>query len=162
MCPFLSTPPSPFLCDSASTEKDAFQFCRQRTIAVFQHITENEFSFRLVGGSVKVLGAASYNACYDDNNNAVNTRRQRWWRRQRHRRFFIPKNVVQSRNRDSTNGTYELETNAGADAVFSTVAVPAFYSALPSTVGLLDDNNDVANEVRGSCHLPSGTLRVVI
>ena len=56
-----------------------------------------------------------------------------------------------------TNGTYDLETNAGADTVFSTVAIPAFYSALSPTVGLLDDNFNVANEVRGSCFLPRGT-----
>ncbi|CAN0530144.1 unnamed protein product, partial [Laminaria digitata] len=51
-----------------------------------------------------------------------------------------------SRYLAQTNGTYDLETNGGADAVFSTVAIPAFYSALPSTVGLLDDNYDVVNE----------------
>lgn len=73
----------------------------------------------------------------------------------------ISENIVRSSGRAPTNGTYDLDTNAGADAVFTTVAIPAFYSALPSTIGLLDDNYNAENEVRGSHCLPWGTLCVV-
>lgn len=69
----------------------------------------------------------------------------------------MSENSVRSRKGTPTNGTYDLEINAGADTVFSTVAMPAFYSALSPTVGLLDDNYNVVNEVRGSCFLPRAT-----
>lgn len=142
-------PPSPLLSYPASTEQDVYQVCRQWTIAVFQHITEHDFAVRLVGGNVKTLGAASYSVFYGDDSDTASTRWQRRWRRQRQRQrwLLIPENAVRSRYLAKTNGTYDLETNGGADAVFSTVAIPAFYSALPSTVGLLDDNYDVVNEV---------------
>lgn len=68
---------------------------------------------RLVGGSVKVLGAAAF----DD---------------------FLAQ----------TNGSYDAGTDAGVDTLFSTVALPAFYAALPPTVELLDDDFEVVDEVR--------------
>ena len=71
-------------------------------------------------------------------------------------------NISRARYLAQTNGTYDLETNAGTDVVFSTVAIPAFYSALPSTVGLLDDNYDVIDEVCGISCLLRGTRCVVV
>lgn len=40
-----------------------------------------------------------------------------------------------------------METNDGIDISFSTVALTAFYSALSSTVKLLDDEFEVMDEV---------------
>ena len=134
-------PPSP--------EQDAYQVCRQWTIAVFQEISENEFSERLVGGSARYLGSAAYNFFYDDanDNNAANARRQP-------HRLSAMEIIVRSRHLARMIGSYDAATNAGVDAVFSTVANPAFYSALPSTVGLRDDNYDAIDEVCGACRLP--------
>eukprot|EP00904_Undaria_pinnatifida_P011388 jgi/Undpi1/737/HiC_scaffold_10.g04201.m1 len=120
----------------ADTDEDAYQVCRQWTIAVFQHITLNDFDIRLVGGSVRLLGSAFYSALNDDDNDTVNNRRRRRRRRLRRLQENVPRN----------RSFYNSETNAGTDAVFSTVAIPTFYSALPSTVGLLDDNYDVIDE----------------
>lgn len=126
-----------------------YQACRQWTIAVFQHITENDFAVRLLGANVKTLGQASYDELSDDDNDTVSGRRRR-------RLLGVPKNVVRSRYLAEANGDYDAETNAGVDAVFSTVAIPAFYSALPSTVSLLDDEYYFMDEVCvcGSCCLP--------
>lgn len=136
-------------------KQDAYQFCRQWTTAVFQHITENDFAVRLVGGSIKVLGAAAYEA-YDDDDEAdtggvtggVDGGR-RW--------LGALENVARSRYLAQTNGTYDVETDAGVDTVFSTVGIPAFYSALPPTVELLDDDFEVVEEVsvdaNATCHL---------
>ena len=135
-------PPWMLLSCLTCTDQDAYQVCRQWTIAVFQHITLNDFDIRLVGGSVRLLGSASYSASNDDDNDTVNNRRRR---RRRLRR--LQENVPRNRS------FYNSETNAGTDAVFSTVAIPTFYSALPSTVGLLDDNYDVIDEVCGTCCL---------
>ena len=96
---------------------------------------------RLIGASVKTLGADSYDKFYDDDNDVVNGRRRR-------RRLDTLTNDSQSRRLARTQGTYDNETNAGVDAVFSTVAIPAFFSALPSTVGLRDDDYSVMDEVR--------------
>ena len=142
--------PLPFC--PAFPDQDAYQACRQWTIAVFQHITENDFAVRLLGANVKTLGSASYDVFYDDDNDVVNGRRRR-------RLLGIPENVVRSRYLAQTNRTYDEETNAGVDAVFSTVAIPALYSALPSTVGLLDDDYYVMDEVCAPCCLPQGTVR---
>ncbi|CAM9150376.1 unnamed protein product [Ectocarpus sp. 12 AP-2014] len=38
--------------EGAETDEDIYQACRGWTIAVFQHITENDFLIRLLGGSV--------------------------------------------------------------------------------------------------------------
>ena len=38
----------------------AYDYCRQWTTAKYQHITETDFSIRLVGGSIKLLGAEAY------------------------------------------------------------------------------------------------------
>ncbi len=99
--------------DPLDKTQDTYQFCRQWTIAVFEHITENDFAVRLAGGSIKVLGAAAY----DD-------------------------------DEDGADGSYDEDADAGIDVFFSTVALPAFYSSLPATVGLLDDNYEVMEEVR--------------
>ena len=40
--------------------QEAYEYCRQWTIAKYQRITENDFSIRLVGGSLKTLGAEEY------------------------------------------------------------------------------------------------------
>lgn len=143
------SPPLPFC--PAFSKQDAYQACRQWTIAVFQHITENDFAVRLLGASVKTLGAASYDKFYDDDNDVVNGRRRR-------RLLGVPENAVRSRYLAQTNGSYDSETNAGVDAVFSTVAIPALYSALPSTVSLLNDDYYFMDEVCGSCCLPQGTM----
>ncbi|CBN76582.1 peroxinectin precursor [Ectocarpus siliculosus] len=45
-----------------------------------------------------------------------------------------------------SNGSYDAGTDAGTDVFFATVAAPALYSALPSTVGLLDDGFEVMAE----------------
>lgn len=44
--------------------------------------------------------------------------------------------------------SYELDVNAGTDVFFGSAALPAFYSALPSTVRLLNADFDVMAEVR--------------
>ena len=127
-------------------EQDAYQACRQWTIAVFQHISENEFSERLIGGSARYLGSAAYN-CFNDNgkvNNTVNARQQT-------HRLSAMETIVWSRYLARRSGPYDVRTNAGVDVVFSTVANPAFYSALPSTVGLLDDNYKIIHEVCDTC-----------
>lgn len=38
--------------------------------------------------------------------------------------------------------------DAGIDVVFSTVALPLFYSAIPSTVGLINNDLEYMDEVR--------------
>ena len=122
---------------------------------MFEHITENDFAVRLVGGSIKVLGAAAYDDYHDDDADGVDGGRQRRRQRRRRRRLGALENVVRSRYLVQTNGSYDEETDAGVDVLFSTVALPAFYSSLPSTVGLLDDNFEVMEEVRASQSPPS-------
>ena len=41
-------------------EQDAYDYCRQWTTARFQHITENDFAIRLIGGNINLLGAEAY------------------------------------------------------------------------------------------------------
>lgn len=103
----------------ATLEQDFYQYCRQWTIAVFAHITENDFSIKLLGGGVKTLGV-------------------------------LQDHVVDTLPEDAVAGTYNETVDAGADVFFSTVALPAFYSALPPTVGLLDDDFNVMDEVRAT------------
>ncbi|CAM9782649.1 unnamed protein product, partial [Ectocarpus sp. 12 AP-2014] len=128
-----------------ANDEDTFQFCRQWTIAVFQHITENDWSVRFVGGSIKVLGAAAYDDDdhddddHDDHGEETDGRRRR-------RRLGDLENVVRSRYLTQSNGSYDAGTDAGTDVFFATVAAPALYSALPSTVGLLDDGFEVMAE----------------
>lgn len=43
--------------------------------------------------------------------------------------------------------TYDETVNAGIDVFFSTVVLPAFYSALPPTVSLLDEDFNPMAEV---------------
>eukprot|EP00903_Cladosiphon_okamuranus_P012613 g11801.t1 len=128
---------------SPANDEDVYQFCRQWTIAVFQHITENDFAVRLVGGSIKVLGAAAYDAYHDDAADigavAGGVDGGRRW-------LGALENATHSRYLSQTNGTYHVQTDAGVDTVFSTVAIPAFYSALPPTVELLDDNFEIVEE----------------
>lgn len=137
-----SNPPRPRT--TSSRKQDAYQFCRQWTIAVFQHITENDFAVRLVGGSTKVLGADGYDEYHADEagvggvTGGVDGGR-RW--------LGALENAVRSRYLAQTNGSYDVETDAGVDTVFSTVAIPAFYSALPPTVELLDDEFEIVEEV---------------
>ena len=116
---------------------------------MFQRISENEFSERLVGESARYLGSAVHNFFDDDANdiNTVNARRQP-------HRLSAMEIIVRSRHLARRIGSYDVETNAGVDVVFSTVANPAFYSALPSTVGLRDRYYNTIDEVRGSCRLP--------
>lgn len=58
---------------------------------MFQHITENDWSVRFVGGSIKVLGAAAYDDDdHDDHGEETDGRR---WRR----RLGNLENVVRSR-----------------------------------------------------------------
>ena len=116
---------------------------------MFQHISENEFSERLVGGSARYLGSAALNLFYDDANanNTVNARRKR-------HRLSAMEVIARSRYLALMSGSYDVRTNTGTDVVFSTVANQAFYSALPSTVGLRDDNHYLIDEVRGSSHFP--------
>lgn len=140
--------PSSSLSYPASIDQEAYQACRQWTIAVFQHITENDFVVRIVGGSTQTLGDALFNVSYDDDNSGT------VWRR-----LVTLENGGQSRHLALDNATYHPETNAGADAFFSTVAIPAFYSALPSTVGLMDDNYDVVDEVCRKLCLSWGWLQ---
>ncbi|CAB1109758.1 unnamed protein product [Ectocarpus sp. CCAP 1310/34] len=128
-----------------ANDEDAFQFCRQWTIAVFQHITENDWSVRFVGGSVKVLGAAAYDDDDDDDDDPDDHGEETDGRRRR-RRLGDLENVVRSRYLTQSNGSYDAGTNAGTDVFFATVAAPALYSALPSTVGLLDDSFEVMAE----------------
>ena len=126
-------------------EQDAYHVCRQWTIAVFQHISENEFSQHLVGGSPRHLESAAYNFFYDDtnDNNTVNVHR-------RTHRLSVIEIIARSRHLARTIGSYDVGTNAGVDVVFSTVAIPAFYSALPATVGLRDDNYKTIHGVSGT------------
>ena len=116
---------------------------------MFQHISENEFSERLVGGSARYLGSAAYNFFYDDinDNTTMNFPRKEL-------RLSAMEIVVRSRYLARIRGSYDVRTDAGVDVVFSTVANPAFYSALPSTVGLRDRYYNTIDEVRGSCRLP--------
>ena len=137
-------PPTPATNNNLPFKQDAYQLCRQWTIAVFQHITENDFAVRLVGGSTKVLGAAAYDEYHVDEAGISGVAggvdgRRRW--------LGALENVAQSRYLAQTNGSYDVETDAGVDVVFSTVAVPAFYSALPPTVELLDDDYEIVEEV---------------
>lgn len=141
MCSYFQPPPFlPLLFPRhpASHLQDAYQVCRQWTIAVFQHISESDFAVRLLGGTVRTLGSAAYEVFLDDDNDTVNERTQT-------RRLDA---LQISRSLAQTNGSYDVETDAGVDVVFSTVAIPAFSSALPSTVGLLNDNYFIAEEVR--------------
>ena len=116
---------------------------------MFQRISENEFSERLVGGSARYLGSAVHNFFDDDANdiNTVNARRQP-------HRLSAMEIIVRSRYLARKRGSYDVRTDAGVDVVFSTVANPAFYSALPSTVGLRDDSYNVIDAVSGTCHFP--------
>ncbi|CAM9633673.1 unnamed protein product, partial [Hapterophycus canaliculatus] len=129
--------------DPEADDEDTYQLCRQWTIAVFQHITENDFSVRLVGGSIKVMGAAAYDDYPDDDDDGGRRLRRK---RRRRRRLGALENIVRSRYLQQTNGSYDVETNAGVDVVFSTVAMPAFFSALPPTVGLLGDGFEIIDE----------------
>ncbi|CAN0570873.1 unnamed protein product, partial [Ectocarpus sp. 12 AP-2014] len=89
-----------------ANDEDTFQFCRQWTIAVFQHITENDWSVRFVGGSIKVLGAAAYDDDdhddddHDDHGEETDGRRRR-------RRLGDLENVVRSRYLTQSNGSYD-------------------------------------------------------
>ena len=116
---------------------------------MFQHISENEFSERLVGGSARYLGSAAYNFFYDDVNDNTTMNFPR-----KERRLSAMEIIVRSRYLARKRGSYDLRTDAGVDVVFSTVANPAFYSALPSTVGLRDDSYNVIDAVSGTCHFP--------
>lgn len=145
----MGLPLPPLFSDADPSEQDAYQICRQWTISVFQHISEHEFSERLVGGSARYLVSPAYNF-FDDDVNGNNTANPR---RQTHRLSAMEK-IVRSRQLDRMSGSYDVRTNAGADVVFSTVANPAFYSALPPTVGLRDENYNIIDEVCGTCRFP--------
>lgn len=146
-------PPSPAVLSCAArqppADQDAYQVCRQWTIAVFQHISENEFSERLVGGSARYLGSAAHNFFFDDanENSTVDARRQA-------HRLSAMEIIVRSRYLARMSGSYDARTNAGADVVFSTVANQAFYSALPSIVDLRDDSYGIIDEVCGTWRFP--------
>lgn len=99
-------------------EQEYYQYCRQWNIAVFAHVTENDFAVKLLGGNIKTLG--------------------------------VLKAHVAPLAEDDVAGAYNETVDAGADVFFSTVAVPAFFSALPPTVRLLDDTYDVMDEVRAA------------
>lgn len=101
------------------------------------------------------MGSAAYYDFYGDESGAVNGEKHRQ-RRRRWRRLGALESIARSRYLMQTNGSYDTETNAGVDVFFSTVALPAFYSALPSTVGLLDDDFEVLDEVR-SCNTSINT-----
>ena len=45
-----------------------------------------------------------------------------------------------------------VDADAGVDVVFSTVALPAFYSAIPASVGMRDQDFDLMGEVCERVH----------
>lgn len=128
--------------------QETYQFCRQWNIAVFQHISENDFSIRLVGGSVKASGSIAYDTYHDDDEDADETTASRRRRLQRRRLGALEPVTRSSRYLAQTNGSYDVTTTADVDVLFSTVALPAFYSALPPTVDLRDEKFEAVGEVR--------------
>ncbi|CBJ26336.1 peroxinectin precursor [Ectocarpus siliculosus] len=93
-------------------DEDIYQACRGWTIAVFQHVTENDFLIRLLGGNIQDLDE-------DGREHPVPGR--------------------QSRRGLWLTTDYDENTNPGADTFTLTAGVAAFESALPSTVRVVGE-----------------------
>ncbi|CAM9534507.1 unnamed protein product [Ascophyllum nodosum] len=73
-------------------DEDIYQACRGRTIATFQHVTENDFIIRLLGSSAQSIGispdTSSYSSSADDAPTAFRARRGLSQRLRAHRAYL--------------------------------------------------------------------------
>eukprot|EP00752_Nemacystus_decipiens_P001683 g1633.t1 len=157
-------------------DEDIFQACRGWTIAIFQHVTQNDFLIRLLGLNVENLGLTPYlSSDVSWTGSTTSASDEEEIRRMTRGR--------RSRRRLDTPGTdYNESVDASADVFVIAAGGAALESALPGTVRIVsegyvsvdDDNiplstasadmaglfsrNDPANILRGAILSPS--LRV--
>eukprot|EP00903_Cladosiphon_okamuranus_P015565 g14370.t1 len=143
-------------------DEDIFQACRGWTIAIFQHVTQNDFIIRLLGVSVQGLGLTPYlgSDVPDEEEEEEEETRVR-------------------RGRRLLSQNYNASVDASADVFAITAGGAALESALPGTVRIVsegyvsvdDDNiqlsaasadmaglfsrNDPVNVIRGAVLSPA-------
>ncbi|CAM9704645.1 unnamed protein product, partial [Ectocarpus fasciculatus] len=147
--------------EGAETDEDICQACRGWTIAVFQHITENDFLIRLLGGSVSDFvetssstssasassasassasasssSAATASGLSSDGGGDTGSSGRRTRRKLREQIEQDALENPRERHRRGLWSTsdYDEETNPGADTFTLTAGAVAFESALPPTV----------------------------
>ncbi|CAM9820602.1 unnamed protein product, partial [Ectocarpus sp. 4 AP-2014] len=151
-------------------DEDIFQACRGWTIAIFQHVTQNDFLIRLLGITLTDLGLTPYLGSDVSDFTSTSDSEYAYRRSRRGRRLYI------------TSSDYNTTINAAADVFTVTAGGAAFESALPGTVRIVsegyvsndDDNvelnvasadmagifsrNDVADVLRGAVLSPALTV----
>ncbi|CAM9145144.1 unnamed protein product [Ectocarpus sp. 8 AP-2014] len=130
--------------EGAETDEDIYQACRGWTIAIFQHITENDFLIRLLGGSLSDFiktsrpPASSAAASGLSSDGGGDTGSSSW---------TITRKSPEQKEQDALEypperrrrglwilSDYDEEENPGADTFTLTAGAVAFESALPPTV----------------------------
>lgn len=85
-------------------------------------MSDNDWSIKLIDGSPKLMGL---DPAYEDDSDDTTDQATR---NRRHRRSLAGTTL------------YVDSIDAGVDVLFSTAALPALYSGLPTTVQLLDED----------------------
>ncbi|CAM9342758.1 unnamed protein product [Discosporangium mesarthrocarpum] len=128
------------------SDESFYQACRAHTIAVYQHITENDFVINLLGTSIGEI--------HDDSNNGDDDPY----------RLLAVENttVVRRMRRLNRYASYSGATNAGVDVFFSTVVLPGLLSGLPSVIRLVDDDYAPIDEDLIPLHKASADLAGIV
>eukprot|EP00904_Undaria_pinnatifida_P011027 jgi/Undpi1/7054/HiC_scaffold_21.g09528.m1 len=116
-------------------DEETYLACRGWTIAIFQHMTADDYTIRLFGGTIYDLAEEATTTTTGSDTEDNSTRR---WRDRRRLSNDQPESSIHRRRLYSPD-FYDQTTNAAADVFTLTAGAAAFESALPPTVRIVSE-----------------------
>eukprot|EP00904_Undaria_pinnatifida_P011028 jgi/Undpi1/7055/HiC_scaffold_21.g09529.m1 len=117
-------------------DEETYLACRGWTIAIFQHMTADDYTIRLFGGTIYDLAADESTTTTTSSDTADNPSRR--WRGRRRLPDDQPEPSAHRRRLYSPD-FYDPTTNAAADVFTLTAGAAAFESALPPNVRIVSE-----------------------